>query len=297
MQDQKGSWLVPIVVGLISTAAVIASLVAVEAWSGFALQSFSLLFVLPVGAAFAGAGCGSGVFGVLLWQGKRPTRFHSALAAILGAVGFIGTYLADYLTTYVDKNLNLNHSFAGIPLSAVMSFPDYLKMDVASRTSTFFINVGHAMIPLYTDHGIALGAPINWVGFAMEAFGFVIGGILVGNVILGDRKYCELCRVYMKSKPIFRTLPEQYNAKVEVLNQVLAAGIELRNLAAKERGTKIGKKQHIAFTMEYCPHCFDGYLLIKPMSPTRNGFEEIREHRQTIRLEKATIHDYVASES
>jgi hypothetical protein len=282
----------PLILGAISTIAVVAALVAMDAL-GFALQTFAFLFILPLGAACAGVGCGAGVFGALLWQGKRPTKLHYVLAAVLGGVGFVATYLALYFTTYVDKDLNLSHSFVGVPLRELISFPRYLQMSIASRTSTFFVSVGHAVIPIGSHEGTNLGGPVNWIGFYLEGIGYIAGGYFVGDFILGDRKYCESCEIYMKSKSMFRTPSENLQAKAEALDAAIGTGTELRRLVDSEKRAKIGRKKgHVAFVMEYCPHCFDGYVLGKFMRWSGRDYEEVREHRVTVRVEKTTIHDY-----
>lgn len=294
---EQRTFALPLILGTLTTAAVIAGIVVVVALTGFLLQSFSVLFVIPIGAGLAGAGCGAGVFLALLWLNKRPAGLHYWLATILGLAGFIGTYLALYLTTYVTKDLTLNHSFTGVPISAVLSFFDYLRMDVGNRESTFFINVGHAHVPIGMEHGIQLGPVINWVGFAFESVGYVVGGLLAGYFILGDRKYCDTCKVYMKSKDdLFRTLIGDLDKKVEAINAVLSTGSGLRALVEKEKSTApkdVRGEPHMRFAIEYCPRCFSGYLYAKLMRKTRDGFEELPDHRQTIRLENSTVHDFL----
>jgi hypothetical protein len=79
----------PVILGTLTTAAVIAGIVAVVAFTGFLVQSFSVLFVIPIGAGLAGAGCGAGVFLALLWLNKQPEGLHYWFATILGIAGFI----------------------------------------------------------------------------------------------------------------------------------------------------------------------------------------------------------------
>jgi hypothetical protein len=282
----------PLALGFISTGAVVAALVASDA-IGFAFQTFALLVVLPIGASCAGAACGAGVFAALLWQGKRPTNLHYVLAAIFGGVGFVATYLALYLTTYVDKDLNLSHSFVGMPLRHLMPFSKYLQMTIGGRTSTFYLSIGHVHIPVGGQEGIDLGGRINWISFCLEGIGYLVGGYFVGGLILGDRRYCESCQVYMKSSPMFRTLPENLQAKANALDAATGAGTELRRLVNDEKNTKVGRRAgHVAFVMEFCPRCFDGYLLGKFMRVSSNRWEEVRKNRITVHIEKTTVHDY-----
>ena len=215
----------PLIAGILTTAAVIIGIVVVVAFTGFLVQSFSVFFLIPIGAGFAGVGCGAGVFLALLWLNKRPERLHYWLATLLGLGGFIGTYLALYLTTYVTKDLSVNHSFNGVPISAVLSFLEYLRMDVGSRETTFFVSVGRAHIPVFMPHGFQLGPVVNWIGFALESVGYVVGGLLAGSIILGNKKYCETCMLYMKSKDdLFRALIADTEQKIEAVNSALSTG-------------------------------------------------------------------------
>ena len=147
------------------------------------------------------------------------------------------------------------------------------------------------------EHGIQLGPAINWVGFALEAVGYVVGGLLSGTFIIGDRKYCDTCKVYTKSKDnLFRTLIADADEKAATVNSALSTGSALRALVEKEKSAapkSVRSEPHVRFAIEYCPRCFDGYLYAKLMKKARNGFEELTDHRQTIRLERSTVHDFV----
>jgi hypothetical protein len=286
----------PLFLGVITTISVIVGIVVVVALSGFLVQSFTLLFVIPIGGVIAGAGCALGVFLGLLWLNRKPAPIHMKLAAALAIIGFIGTYMALYLTTYVGPDRTLNHSFEGIPLSDFMSFFDYLQMDISNRASTFFLNVGHAHIPIGLDKGGFNLGPLNWASFIAEPIGYIAGGLLLAPEIIGDRRYCEACQVYMKPKPLFRAPVDEVGEKIDLLNTAIAkSGTDLQNLVNTElKAKKVKNAPFFQFALEYCPKCFDGVLHVKAMRKGRDGPEEVEESRQTIRLDRAIIHDYLS---
>src|SRR5437867_785954 len=107
-EDQVG---LPLALGTATTAAMIVALVAVAALTGYYVQSYTLLFLLPVGGGLAGAGCGAGVFAALLWTGRKSSAIHYRLGAVLGLLGFVGTYVVLYLSAYVTPDLTINHTF------------------------------------------------------------------------------------------------------------------------------------------------------------------------------------------
>ena len=284
--------------GTATSAGVIALVVVAAVATGYYLQAFSLLFIIPVGGIAAGIGCGAGVFYGLILSGKRPQVLDYLISAGLALAGFAGVYFGLYLTTYVTPNGEVNHRFQGDHISNFtykdtgepVTFRAYLLRDIASRESTFFVGSRRIHVPVGTFH---MPSAYNWAKFGLEGLGFLIGGLVVCRLLVGDRKYCERGQRYMKDKSLFIISPEQYDQKVERLNAALQSGHDLRTLVEAESATKT-TEGHVQVTTSYCPTCYSGFLILKFMRKTSDGFEEIQEHRQTITLPGTVAREVVA---
>ena len=291
MERQVG---VPLLLGVVSTVVVIVGTVVGVATTGYLLQSFTVFFVIPAGAFIAGAGCASGIFLGLLWLNRKPEKIHYRLAGVLGVVGFVGTYLALYLTTYVTPDYSINHSFKGVPISAALSFLQYMQLDISSRASTFFVSVGHTHVPVGGTEGVQI-EPLNWISFAVEPVGYLLGALMLAPQILGSKLYCESCSLYMKTKVLFRANPEDASEKAGLLDGAVASsGYALKTLAEQEsKAYKSNGGPWAEFAMEYCPRCFDGFVHVKAMRPTRSSYEEVMSARHSVRLDRAVAHDFL----
>src|SRR4051812_17092904 len=78
-----------IVLGCIVAPAVMVTQIIAEYNSGYAPQSFTLFFVVPVGAFIFGALCSSGVYLGLRFGNARPNIIHILLSFLIGVIGFI----------------------------------------------------------------------------------------------------------------------------------------------------------------------------------------------------------------
>jgi hypothetical protein len=171
-----------------------------------------------------------------------------------------------------------------------VNFWDYLLRDIANRQTTFFVGSRRIHVPVGTFH---MPSVYNWVHFGLEGMGFLVGGLMIGSLLVGDRRYCERCQRYMKDKLLFSILPDQFEDTVQRLNAALQSGHDLRALVETESATKI-KEGHVQTTISYCPMCYEGFLLLKAMRKTTDGFEELKEHRQTIRVSGVVAREVVA---
>jgi hypothetical protein len=73
-----------------------------------------------------------------------------------------------------------------------------------------------------------------------------------------------------------------------------ATGYALKTLAENEQKAYQSNKGPCAeFAMEYCPCCFDGFIHMKAMKKTRDGYEEVTSARKSVRLDRAVAHDFL----
>ena len=94
---------------------------------------------------------------------------------------------------------------------------------------------------------------------------------------------------------LFRANPENVSDKAGLLDDAVASsGQALKTLAEQEsKAYKSNKGPCAEFAMEYCPRCFDGFVHVKAMKRTRDGYEEVKSVRQSVRLDKAIAHDFL----
>src|SRR5258708_15088836 len=99
----------------------------------------------------------------------------------------------------------------------------------------------------------------------------------------------------MKTNMLFRANREDVSEKARLLDHAVASsGYALKTLAEQEEKAYQSNKGPCAeFAMEYCPRCFNGFIHMKAMKKTRDGYEEVMSARKSVRLDKAVAHDFL----
>ena len=296
---------IPLILGILSTAAIVLLTVLLVVWRGIYVHTMSFFFILPVGAILVGMGCGVGLFVGLLYWGKRPNLIHYVGSTILSIIGFVGIYYALYSTSYVTADLKINHTFEGKHISSYsysdeegpITFKVLLLNEIRSRKSSFFIGMrrrGGGRIPIPIGSA-ELGSTVNWINFGLEGLGFLIGGLLIGPLILGDRRYCESCEHYMKDRSLLSLHLEENQKVVRSINESLSSGTRLREiLKPQDLMPPTFEEAHFRIDVSHCPSCYEGFLLVRFMRKTSDGFEESIEDRQTIPLKSNVIRELIA---
>lgn len=296
---------IPLLFGILSTAGIILLTVVVVIMFGIYIHTISFFFIIPAGAILVGMGCGVGIFVGILVFGKRPQLIYYIGSLILSVVGFVGIYYTLYTTSYVTPDLTINHTFEGEHISSYsysdeegpITFKVFLLNEIRSRRSSFFIGMrrrGGGRIPIPIGSA-ELGSTYNWIKFGLEGLGFLVGGLLIGPLILGDRRYCDHCEHYLKDRSLRSFHLEEYQEVVQSINKPLSSGTHLREiLKPQDLMPQTFKEAHVRIDVSHCPSCFEGFLLVKFMDKTSDGFEESIEDRQTISLNSNVLYELMS---
>jgi hypothetical protein len=152
------------VMGVLTCAVTAIVVLLLQRWTGFAVWSFSVWFVVPIGALFTGAFAASGFALGARWLHCYPKKPFRILIVVCVAATWIGIYLAEYLTLSLDD---------GTRVSDLISFTTYLKLLFTKADHDFISRHGSA-------HGIQFGT-LGYVVAATQFLGFLLGGFVLGD--------------------------------------------------------------------------------------------------------------------
>lgn len=169
----------------LATSTIIAILLSwIELCWGHALYSYTVWFVIPIGAICVGILAASGFMGMARVLNFRPTRTILVVMLITSISMFFAIQWINYNWMTVD----------GKSISEAISFQDFLSFTISHTTMQVGVR-GH-----FSDTGIELGA--SGYGFvAVQILGFVLGGGSV-YLILAAMTYCERCSKYFSAKGV-----------------------------------------------------------------------------------------------
>lgn len=149
----------------------------IEATTGYAIYSWMLWFVIPVGAISAGLAAASGYYaGAMLFNQKPAGGVLFNMVAASVSAFFIVHYIP-YFMLEVE----------GVRVKEVISFWQYLDLDIRHTSLSFVrgdVSTGE------------LGA-FGYVFAALQLLGFSVGGFGV-FCLLSIKPYCDKCSRYLK---------------------------------------------------------------------------------------------------
>jgi hypothetical protein len=281
-----------ILLGLLTTV-ITASLVAlVIVATGFVPTSFMLFFFLPVAAILIGLAAGAGIpIGLRILQ-ARPTAVSKVAGAVLGLVCFALVYFTLYNRTYVDANDEINYSgkgdhigeFVDVETGEPITFARFVQLDVEGRSSAFF---GSSRREDRYER-LGLGSTVNWLKFALEGVGLMVGGFAVASY-LADEAYCARCRRYMKSRELTSVPLAVFPAVWERLETAVHSAAELEAIALDAPKADQGQP-YVRLDLAWCELCLEGNVLARSFtekSPV--GFNEAGKERLALPLSPFVI--------
>jgi len=262
---------------VISFVGTIAVIVFLNNIFGIELQSFSILFIIPIGALIVGYLGSVGISVGHLISNKYAGRKMILVGAIIGVLTYMGIYYASYLTTYIAPNGEINYWFNGNPISHKITFFRYLQIELSSAKHTFLL------------HGIPVGSyktgkSVNTIGLVIQLLAAACGGIGGGVVA---KEYCQKCQKYKKERKLFMIGVNEYKMVIKSLPTLLNDVPKLKALMAQEqKSTQKYENGYFSLELQYCPDCFENTLYIKAMKrkPKSSSFEEVIKMRQTLNL-------------
>ena len=173
---------------LVSAAGFITSILTalllyfVEKQFDLSLYTFSLWFVIPVGAIGAGCLAATGYyFGSILF-GHRP----SSLILLNMVMASIGAFFLIHYLSFISLSID------GTPISELVSFGTYLEVLYKKTSMTFHLRA--AKIGSTGELG-----NIGYIVAIVQIIGFLLGGILL-YFWLKSMAYCEKCSQYLTKK-------------------------------------------------------------------------------------------------
>ena len=236
----------------------------IEVSTGYAIYSFMLWFILPVGALLAGLGAASGYYaGAKLFQ-QKP-----AGGILLNMVGAsIGAFLVVHYTPYFMLEVD------GIRVKEVISFWKYLDLDIR-----------HTSLSLLRGR-VSTGGLGSFWGYAyacLQLLGFSFGGFVIFAMLL-DNPYCDKCSRYLKKTDQHDRYTS--DAKLFVSQTKKFASLlddqkfnDAIRFLLKEMGVESSSGHHLRMRLikRMCPVCSIGHLDFIAFRAEDNSWNAINE--------------------
>ncbi|MBC3873391.1 hypothetical protein [Undibacterium flavidum] len=168
--------------GFVSSTLTAFLLWKIEEILGFSIYSFSLWFIIPIGAIGCGFLAASGYYLGSVLFGHRPSKMLMFNMVLISISTFFMVHWFSYASIEIEGKL----------LSDYISLIDYLKYILQHQSMEFRV------------HAVKVGesGELGSIGFFtafLQIVGFAIGGFVVYGY-LSNLPYCTSCAVYLKSK-------------------------------------------------------------------------------------------------
>jgi hypothetical protein len=154
----------------------------IEARFGFAFYTWTMWFVVPVGALLAGFAGSSGYYGGSCFFGHRPTRLLLLNIVIASVATFFLIHYLSYITL----------EFEGKQVSDYIPFSQYL--DFAIRSTSMEFRFKAAKLGSTGELG-----NFGYVVAVLQVIGFAVGGFAVYAHLI-SKPYCDKCSRYLSAK-------------------------------------------------------------------------------------------------
>jgi hypothetical protein len=253
--------------GLATSALTALILWWIEAKSGFALYTWMVWFVIPVGAILAGFAGASGYYAGSWWFGRRPTRLLLQNVVLASIATFLLINYFSYVTLQID----------GKPASDYVSFWKYL--DLAVRSTSMELRYRGAVKLGSTGELGSFGYVIAF----LQVIGFAIGGFAV-YAVLASKPYCDKCSRYVsgKGQQIRYTQDgdglQATRARVveSIQNRAVNSAIEIHRGFGN---SEIQKDDHLRSTCEvrFCKKCNQHWVKFAVEKRTGNDWKELHD--------------------
>lgn len=167
----------------------------IEAYTGFAVYSYMLWFIVPVGAAIAGLIAASGYYAGAIWFHQKPVGgvMFNMISASISA--FLVVHFVPYFLLEAE----------GMRIKDAISFWQYLDFDIR-----------HTSLSLLHAPSASTGE-LGWLGYVyalLQLAGFSFGGFAV-FVRLSENPYCKKCSRYLKKAG----QQDRFTSDMESLNE------------------------------------------------------------------------------
>lgn len=233
--------------GLATSLLTAVILYLLERYANFAVYSFMLWFIVPIGAVGAGFVASIGYYAGARILHYRPDRLLLLNIIIVSILSFVGLNYLLYATMTVD----------GKSVQDYISFPQYLHITISHMT----MSSSHS----YDTKKLELGM---W-GYgitAIQILGFAFGGLIVHGM-LTSIPYCDRCERYLKtvgSQFRYSEESEEFREKMKEIAQMIEGG-QLSGAISAQRaiGSERLAPNHLLrsnLKLETCEQCRQHWL-------------------------------------
>lgn len=284
MQSKKT---IPYIFGFIGLVATAFMVVLLNQWTGWEVQSLSILFIIPIGAILLGMGGAGGFFFGRKLTNTKMSKIDYIIAIIFGLSTFLLINYISYRNTYITVGLNdeidIQYQFTQpkeyISISKLIKFGEYINMVTSSSSHQLrykgFMKIGDEF---------EVGKTPTTILFYVKILGASLGGLATALFLVGS-EYCEKCKKYYKYKVLKTFDLENFDEYAKDINKNIENGILLKEAIDAFKNDIPENKQYGQIELTYCPDCYNGYLLFKFFIKNPQGEpKEIIEMRQTILL-------------
>jgi len=184
----RGIFSVFVALGLIGAFIAAALVVVIHSFTSFDLSSFSLFFVVPVGAMVTGTlGCLGYYFGVLK-QNVKQTKVIRWTGIVIALICFVVVQYGFFYTAYLDENMDLNFKMQGehVSLYAIgdsdepINFFTFTQEMVNSRVISFSRR-GREILEVEGNK------VVNWIFYVVDLIGALLGALFARSLVLGTK--------------------------------------------------------------------------------------------------------------
>jgi hypothetical protein len=263
---------------------------------GFEATSFSLFFILPVGGFIAGAIAGFGYPMAMESKNKKATKLDGIIVFILAISSFVLVHFMYYKMTYLTADMTMNYKFKGDHISEfyltdsdkTLNFVNYTKFKIESMSISFTRRFN----TLFT---VSENSVVNYFFFFIDFLGYLLG-FMTSYISLSNKKYCETCEKYKKSKDMFKII-EDFEVSLKELMSFFQEGFRGRVNEIKEKhnlGAANLSRTYLMASVDYCEVCFDGELVLKKYEKNeKDKFQEVKNSKKEMKISKEVVRDVV----
>lgn len=113
------------------------------------------------------------------------------------------------------------------------------------------------------------GKPVvNWIFFLIDALGSSLGALVALGLIIGDKKYCDNCRRYMKRKKLFNFPIGDTDTFIKLQEIDRLSPDEMKRFLSFRAARK--EEQYCVY-INWCDRCFEGYINMKCLMKDEKG--------------------------
>lgn len=265
------------ILGLIGLIITVVFVVALHSLTSFNLNSFSLFFIVPVGAIATGSLACLGYYYGILKSNIKVTKAIRYIAIIIACVCFVAIQYGYYYTAYIDENYILNYKMQGEHVSNFFLADSDEPLNFVSFTVYMVNSSVISFSRRATQLAVLEGNKIlNWVFYAIDFLGMLAGAFFARQLVLGEKKYCDNCKRYMKHKNLLK-FPAHDNERLTRFRSISNADSQEIVALIEDDGNTFDE-DYFEVKLHYCDVCNSGILELQYMElGSKNKVKHIEE--------------------